>query len=105
PLPKTTPLLCGEAVEPKLSVDFSSPTFNPRSSSKLIRDASSLRELRRPATEPPVYRMTITCLQLPDWPIIIGQGWRSGAAVQHNPYITVYEVLEAIYRMMQEGAT
>ncbi|KAH9884955.1 hypothetical protein C8Q73DRAFT_660480 [Cubamyces lactineus] len=118
PSPAINPLLNGEnAGGPMLIFDLSLNTFSPQrvtSGGQKTGTPLTLEELREPATHPSVRRMTITCDQLPEWPIVLEPHSTSrersrerspflgvSHAMADDPPITVYDVLMAIHRTVQ----
>nr|VWO94142.1 Non-ribosomal peptide synthetase SyfB [Ganoderma boninense] len=71
------PLLNGEsAAGPKILFDLSLHSFNPQRITTFGQKSGTpltLDELLEPATHPPVYRMTIKCDALPEWPVHLSQ--------------------------------
>ncbi|KAI1787849.1 hypothetical protein LXA43DRAFT_975113 [Ganoderma leucocontextum] len=105
------PLLCGELGDkPKLLFDLSSHSCSPRHSTRGGGTHIRLDELSAPATYPPVYRMTITCDHIPQWPITIERRVSTTSAASNLPPelaiwadipITAYDVLTAVHHALR----
>ena len=112
------PLLNGEsAAGPKILFDLSLHSFNPQRIASFGQASGTpltLDELLEPATHPPVYRMTIKCDLLPDWPVDLERHTTARErSRERSPFlsvsareaadapITVYDVLMAVYRTVQ----
>ncbi|KAI8989915.1 hypothetical protein BD414DRAFT_485530 [Trametes punicea] len=113
------PLLNGESAGgPLLLFDLSLNTFNPQRITSYGQKSGTpltLEELREPATYPSVWQMTITCEKLPEWPIVLEPHSTSRdrsrerspflgvpSATTHDAPITVYDVLMAVHRTVQQ---
>ena len=116
--PQIHPLLIGERSSgPKTSLDLSSLTFmamRVQSSRAYVRRPLTYDELRESATYPPVQKINIVANRLPDWATGVDtyststspSPWKSSyisipLSANNNSYITVYDVLAAIYIVMQ----
>ncbi|KAH9948818.1 hypothetical protein B0H21DRAFT_216154 [Amylocystis lapponica] len=106
------PLLNGETSKgPLVLFDISLNTFNTRhlsASGQTGGNTLSLDDLGQQATHPAVKRMTITCDDIPQWPIVLEpqvQGrsnYLSVPATSADAPITVGDVLIAVHRSLQQ---
>ncbi|KAK0204234.1 hypothetical protein DFS33DRAFT_870899 [Desarmillaria ectypa] len=86
------PWLTGYAQAGYLWFDLSMALFNPtRVDNMGMQVPLGMNELKGPATQPHIQRMTIICDVMPYWPITIGDG-SGGLALE--------DVLQGLYRMM-----
>jgi hypothetical protein len=111
------PFLDGRNVRPDFYFDLSAPDFLPqRRYPNGTLAAIPAQELDQPATHPPTRQMTIVGEGIPQWPVelradampspIMGLGldvpsWVTPAMDDNAPPITLRDVLEAVYRVLQ----
>jgi hypothetical protein len=111
------PYLDGRNARPDFYFDLSAPDFLPqRRYPNGTLAAIPAKELDEPATHPPTRQMKIVGEGIPQWPIelraetvpspIMGLGldvpsWVTPAADDSMPPITLRDVLEAVYRVLQ----
>lgn len=107
------PMLNGESgLSPLLIFDLSLNTFTPYRISapgETTGSTLSLDQLGEQATYPGVKRMTITCDEIPQWPIVLEPQTRSRldylAVPSISAPITLGDVLIAIHRSLQRQIT